>query len=105
MEQCPKDFMRKKHEYAKRIYLATISKWNENKFALGDLVREIGKQGEINAEMQAFLLQIGIDFQDFTHDVLSDLPRVPKQGWEIPAAVSVTFVFFHGSKLTLAIKR
>jgi len=33
--QIPKDFFVRRHEYAKRIYLAKIVKWKEPKFALG----------------------------------------------------------------------
>ena len=35
MGQCPPDFFARKAEYAKKIYLAKIAKWNEPKFALG----------------------------------------------------------------------
>ena len=50
-------------------------------------MRDIGRQGDIGAESEAFLLQIGIDSLAFPEEVVSELPVVPSAGWKIPAEV------------------
>lgn len=84
MSQCPPDLFPRRNEYAKRIYLAKITLWNDPKFALGELVRDIGRHGDILAESEAFLLEIGIDYSEFPAEVLQELPVVPDSGWTIP---------------------
>ena len=55
-------------------------------------MRDIGRQGDINAESEAFLLQIGIDYSAFTPEVIADLPQLPDSGWQIPPEVGVLAV-------------
>ena len=52
------------------------------------MVREIGQHGNIVAETEAFLLQVGVDSSPFPDKVLGDLPTIPEGGWTIPPEVS-----------------
>ncbi|KAF2352189.1 DIS3-like exonuclease 2 [Trinorchestia longiramus] len=81
MNQCPPDLIARRNDYAKRIHLAKITMWNDPKFALGCLISDIGRQGDILAESDAFLLQIGIDSSEFPEEVVAQLPPT---GWTIP---------------------
>jgi len=82
--RCPPNLLRNKREFQRRIYLAKITKWTDHKWALGDLVEDIGVQGNIDAESKAFLLQSGIDITDFKAEAMADLPEVGRDGWSIP---------------------
>lgn len=81
MKQCPPDFMARHQDYLSRIFLAKIVEWNEPKFAFGELVRDIGLVGDIEAETEALLLENGVDYSEFPEAVTKDLPTVP---WSIP---------------------
>lgn len=56
--------------------------------SIRELVRDIGRHGDIMAESEAFLLEIGIDYSEFPQEVLVELPVVPEVGWSIPEEVS-----------------
>ncbi|XP_047737406.1 uncharacterized protein LOC108673168 isoform X2 [Hyalella azteca] len=81
MSQCPQDLIARRNDYAKRIHLAKITLWTDPKFAMGELISDIGRQGDISAESDAFLLQIGIDTSDFPAEVVAQLPG---KEWTIP---------------------
>ncbi|XP_071522150.1 uncharacterized protein [Panulirus ornatus] len=81
MRQCPPDFMVRHQDYLQRIYLCKIVQWREPKFALGELVRDVGAVGDVEAETEAMLLEHGIDYAEFPDTVLQDLPSLP---WSIP---------------------
>jgi len=51
------------------------------------LIRDIGASGELNAEMEAYLLQMGIDSSPFPERVQKDLATIPEEGWTIPPEV------------------
>ncbi|XP_063604806.1 DIS3-like exonuclease 2 isoform X3 [Penaeus indicus] len=82
MFQCPPDFMARNQDYLARIFLARITQWKEPKFALGELVRDVGAVGDIEAETEAFLQEYGIDHREFPEEVTKHLPQLP---WSIPA--------------------
>lgn len=45
--------------------------------------RCIGKDGDVEVETEAFLIENGIDFSEFKDEVVKSLPQVP---WKIPAS-------------------
>lgn len=81
MRQCPPDFFARHQDYDKRIFLCKIVQWKEPKFALGELVRDVGAIGDVEAETEAMLLEYGVDYAEFPDTVLQDLPSLP---WSIP---------------------
>lgn len=81
MRQCPSDFFARHQDYEKRIFLCKIAQWREPKFALGELVRDVGAVGDVEVETEAMLLEHGIDYAEFPDTVLQDLPSLP---WSIP---------------------
>ncbi|KAG7153782.1 DIS3-like exonuclease 2-like [Homarus americanus] len=81
MRQCPPDFYARHQDYQRRIFLCKIAQWREPKFALGELVRDVGAAGDVEAETEAMLLEHGIDYAEFPDTVLQDLPSLP---WSIP---------------------
>ncbi|KAK3885314.1 hypothetical protein Pcinc_010457 [Petrolisthes cinctipes] len=81
MNQCPSDFYQNHLSYAKRIFLCRITQWREPRFALGELLRDLGGSGEVDSETEAMLLEQGVDHSEFPDAVLAHLPLLP---WSIP---------------------
>lgn len=46
-----------------------------------NLIRSLGKAGEIEGETEAILLENNIDFRDFSKEIIDSLPQLP---WSIP---------------------
>ncbi|XP_076061919.1 uncharacterized protein LOC143037493 isoform X9 [Oratosquilla oratoria] len=82
MIQCPKELMLRPDELKNRIFMARIVQWREPKFAMGELVRDVGAVGDIEAETEAMLLEHGIDYGEFPPSISDGLPtQLP---WTIP---------------------
>lgn len=81
IRMCPPDFFHRSQDYAKRIFLGKIVTWKEPKFALGEIVRDVGGIGDIEAETEALLLENGIDYSEFPDNITESLPIIP---WTIP---------------------
>ncbi len=52
-----------------------------SRYAIGELKRCIGREGNIDVETEAILVDNGIDYSDFKEEVLLSLPSTP---WKIP---------------------
>lgn len=81
MRMCPPDFFHRSQDYSKRIFLGKIVQWKEPKFALGEIVRDVGAIGDVEAETEALLLENGIDYSEFPDIITENLPTIP---WTIP---------------------
>ncbi|XP_045119131.1 DIS3-like exonuclease 2 isoform X2 [Portunus trituberculatus] len=80
--QLPTDFLQRHSEmYQHKIFLCRIVLWAEPKYAMGEVVREVGNVGDIKAETEALLLEHGVETDDFPAEALKDLPILP---WTIP---------------------
>lgn len=80
--QLPADFLARHSEaYQHKIFLCRIVLWAEPRYAMGEVVKEVGSMGDIKAETEALLLEHGVETDDFPEDALSDLPSLP---WNIP---------------------
>ncbi|XP_036029080.1 DIS3-like exonuclease 2 isoform X2 [Onychomys torridus] len=83
IKDCPQDFMTRPKDYANTLFICRIIDWKEDcNFALGQLAKSLGQAGEIEPETEGILTEYGVDFSDFSAEVLECLPqRLP---WTIP---------------------
>ncbi|KAM7339644.1 hypothetical protein ACRRTK_000259 [Alexandromys fortis] len=83
LKDCPQDFMTRPKDYASTLFICRIIDWKEDcNFALGQLAKSLGQAGEIEPETEGILTEYGVDFSDFSSEVLECLPqRLP---WTIP---------------------
>jgi len=82
LSQCPPDFYTNSSFYASTLFIAQILDIPINsRYAVGELKRCIGVDGDIEVETEAFLIENGIDYSEFDQQVLNSLPKVP---WSIP---------------------
>ncbi|XP_074171081.1 DIS3-like exonuclease 2 [Rhinolophus sinicus] len=83
LKDCPQDFVTRPKDYASTLFICRIVDWKEdNSFALGQLAKSLGQAGEIEPETEGILTEYGVDFSDFSSEVLDCLPQgVP---WTIP---------------------
>lgn len=83
LKDCPQDFMTRPKDYANTLFICRIVDWKEDSnFALGQLAKSLGQAGEIEPETEGILTEYGVDFSDFSSEVLECLPQdLP---WTIP---------------------
>lgn len=82
LEQCPSDFYQNPQIYTNTMFMAKILDIPSNsKYAIGELMRSIGQDGNIEAETEAILMENGIDYSEFSDEVIQSLPTTP---WSIP---------------------
>ncbi|RNA34144.1 DIS3-like exonuclease 2 isoform X1 [Brachionus plicatilis] len=82
LDECPSDFYQNPQIYANTLFMAQILDIPSNsKYAIGELKRSIGQDGNIEAETEAILMENGIDYSEFTDEVIQSLPATP---WSIP---------------------
>ncbi|XP_037704400.1 DIS3-like exonuclease 2 isoform X1 [Choloepus didactylus] len=83
LKDCPQDFVTRPKDYANTLFICRIVDWKEDSnFALGQLAKSLGQAGEIEPETEGILTEYGVDFSDFSSEVLECLPRgLP---WTIP---------------------
>ncbi|XP_043244120.1 DIS3-like exonuclease 2 isoform X2 [Amphibalanus amphitrite] len=79
---CPADFFQQPQLYARTLFMAEITEWTEPGFARGRLSQLLGDTGSVDVEMEAILLEHGVDTREFGPQDLPGLPTVP---WSIPA--------------------
>ncbi|XP_013013049.1 DIS3-like exonuclease 2 isoform X2 [Cavia porcellus] len=83
LKDCPQDFMTRPKDYASTLFICHIVDWKEDcNFALGKLAKSLGQAGEIEPETEGILTEYGVDFSDFSSEVLECLPR--SLPWTIP---------------------
>ncbi|ELK17107.1 DIS3-like exonuclease 2 [Pteropus alecto] len=107
LKDCPQDFVTRPKDYADTLFICRIVDWKEDSnFALGcfqppffsvhinmklftlklqdlsHLAKSLGQAGEIEPETEGILTEYGVDFSDFSSEVLECLPQgLP---WTIP---------------------
>ncbi|XP_011382020.1 DIS3-like exonuclease 2 isoform X1 [Pteropus vampyrus] len=83
LKDCPQDFVTRPKDYADTLFVCRIVDWKEDSnFALGHLAKSLGQAGEIEPETEGILTEYGVDFSDFSSEVLECLPQgLP---WTIP---------------------
>ncbi|XP_061044478.1 DIS3-like exonuclease 2 isoform X2 [Eubalaena glacialis] len=83
LKDCPQDFVTRPKDYANTLFICRIVDWREDSnFALGQLAKSLGQAGEIEPETEGILTEYGVDFSDFSSEVLECLPQgLP---WTIP---------------------
>uniref|UniRef100_U3BGP9 DIS3-like exonuclease 2 n=1 Tax=Callithrix jacchus TaxID=9483 RepID=U3BGP9_CALJA len=83
LKDCPHDFVARPKDYANTLFICRIVDWKEDcNFALGQLAKSLGQAGEIEPETEGILTEYGVDFSDFSSEVLECLPQgLP---WTIP---------------------
>ncbi|XP_073928101.1 DIS3-like exonuclease 2 isoform X2 [Castor canadensis] len=83
LKDCPQDFVTRPKDYANTLFICRIVDWKEDSnFALGQLAKSLGQAGEIEPETEGILTEYGVDFSDFSSDVLECLPQ--SLPWTIP---------------------
>ncbi|XP_066201724.1 DIS3-like exonuclease 2 [Saccopteryx leptura] len=83
LKDCPQDFVTRPKDYANTLFICRIVDWKEDSnFALGQLAKSLGQAGEIEPETEGILTEYGVDFSDFSSDVLECLPQ--GSPWTIP---------------------
>ncbi|XP_077011545.1 DIS3-like exonuclease 2 isoform X2 [Tamandua tetradactyla] len=83
LKDCPQDFVTRPKDYTNTLFICRIVDWKEDSnFALGQLAKSLGQAGEIEPETEGILTEYGVDFSDFSSEVLECLPQgLP---WTIP---------------------
>ncbi|XP_043819915.1 DIS3-like exonuclease 2 isoform X2 [Dromiciops gliroides] len=85
LADCPVDFVTRPSDYARTLFVCRIVAWEEHShFAVGHLAKSLGQAGEIEPETEGILTEYGVDFSDFSSEVLDCLPQCLP--WTIPPA-------------------
>ncbi|XP_077204215.1 DIS3-like exonuclease 2 isoform X1 [Paroedura picta] len=83
LADCPPDFASKPEDYSNTLFICRIVDWREDSnFAIGQLAQSLGQAGEIEPETEGILTEYGVDFSDFSPEVLQCLPQ--SLPWAIP---------------------
>ncbi|XP_072493528.1 DIS3-like exonuclease 2 isoform X2 [Notamacropus eugenii] len=83
LTDCPVDFVTRPSDYARILFVCRIVAWEEHcHFAMGHLAKSLGQAGEIEPETEGILMEHGVDFSDFSPEVLECLPQCLP--WTIP---------------------
>ncbi|XP_012583594.1 PREDICTED: DIS3-like exonuclease 2 [Condylura cristata] len=85
LKDCPQDLVTRPKDYASTLFICRIVDWKEDSnFAMGQLAKSLGQAGDIEPETEGILTEYGVDFADFSAEVLGCLPKVLP--WTIPPA-------------------
>ncbi|XP_071965434.1 DIS3-like exonuclease 2 [Antedon mediterranea] len=83
VSECPDGFINRPDDFSKFLYIARVISWDCNMaMPKGHLQRSLGEAGEIEPETEAILIEHGVDFSEFSEEVLDCLPR--DDNWCIP---------------------
>ncbi|XP_050819730.1 DIS3-like exonuclease 2 isoform X4 [Gopherus flavomarginatus] len=83
LADCPPDFVSRPEDYSSTLFICRIVDWREDSnFAIGQMAKSLGQAGEIEPETEGILTEYGVDFSDFSQDVLECLPQ--SLPWVIP---------------------
>ncbi|XP_072264414.1 DIS3-like exonuclease 2 isoform X2 [Pyxicephalus adspersus] len=83
LSDCPANFAIRPQDYASILFICRIIAWREDSnFAEGRLMKSLGQAGEIEPETEGILTEYGVDFSDFSKNVLQCLPQ--SLPWAIP---------------------
>ncbi|XP_073445430.1 DIS3-like exonuclease 2 isoform X1 [Dendrobates tinctorius] len=80
---CPADFLVRPQDFASTLFICRIIDWRaDSNFAEGKLMKSLGQAGEIEPESEGILTEYGVDFSEFSNNVLQCLPQ--NLPWTIP---------------------
>ncbi|XP_033642350.1 DIS3-like exonuclease 2 [Asterias rubens] len=83
VSECPEGFLERPGDFESTLFIARIDEWPYNSpFALGHLHRSLGEAGEIEPETEGMLMEHGVDYSDFSDEVIACLPK--NLPWTIP---------------------
>ncbi|NXA51099.1 DI3L2 exonuclease, partial [Nothocercus julius] len=76
LADCPSDFPSRPEDYSNTLFICRIVDWKEDSnFATGQMAKSLGQAGEIEPETEGILTEYGVDFSDFSSEVLECLPQ------------------------------
>ncbi|CAG2256351.1 DIS3L2 [Mytilus edulis] len=82
MIDCPKGFYQRPKDHVNTLFLSRIKEWKDNSlYADGNLIGTLGTKGDVNIETEGILREHGVDFSEFTEEMLGSLPTA---NWQIP---------------------
>ncbi|XP_066458750.1 DIS3-like exonuclease 2 isoform X2 [Eleutherodactylus coqui] len=83
LADCPEDFLIRPQDFASTLFICRITAWRaDSNFAEGKLMKSLGQAGEIEPETEGILTEYGVDFSEFSNNVLEYLPQ--NLPWTIP---------------------
>ncbi|XP_060098808.1 LOW QUALITY PROTEIN: DIS3-like exonuclease 2 [Heteronotia binoei] len=83
LADCPPDFASRPEDYSNTLFVCRLTDWREDSnFAFGQLSQSLGQAGEVEPETEGILTEYGVDFSDFSPEVLQCLPQ--SLPWVIP---------------------
>uniref|UniRef100_A0A7N8XGI7 DIS3-like exonuclease 2 n=1 Tax=Mastacembelus armatus TaxID=205130 RepID=A0A7N8XGI7_9TELE len=83
LDDCPENFSSRHGDYNTTLFICRITDWaGDSYFAEGRLAKTLGQAGEIEPETEGILTEYGIDFSEFSDQVLDCLPK--NLPWTIP---------------------
>ncbi|XP_069830552.1 DIS3-like exonuclease 2 isoform X2 [Dendropsophus ebraccatus] len=83
LADCPAEFLIRPQDFASTLFICRITDWRaDSNFAEGKLMKSLGQAGEIEPETEGILTEYGVDFSEFSNNVLRCLPQ--NLPWTIP---------------------
>ncbi|GFG38066.1 hypothetical protein Cfor_10644 [Coptotermes formosanus] len=77
--KCPANFLTEADKYKDVMFLARIEDWQDVRYAVGDIIEEIGTCGDLKSETMALLLENDIEFSPYDIELYQYFPRSPFQ--------------------------
>ncbi|XP_071145283.1 DIS3-like exonuclease 2 [Mytilus edulis] len=82
LKYCPTDFIKSPKDHINTLFISKIKEWRDNySYAHGVVELTLGEKGDVNIETEGILREYGVDFSEFTEEMLSSLPTGT---WQIP---------------------
>ncbi|XP_040284369.1 DIS3-like exonuclease 2 isoform X1 [Bufo bufo] len=76
LADCPAEFVIRPQDFASTLFICHITDWRaDSNFAEGKLMKSLGQAGEIEPETEGILTEYGVDFSEFSNNVLQCLPQ------------------------------
>lgn len=72
--KCPNGFFDSPNKFRDTLFLAKMIDWQKPTEAAGEICCSVGCDGDLQAECSALLLESGIETDEFTQDIMDDLP-------------------------------
>lgn len=75
-QQLPSGFFKRPQDYAHFLFVAEVqSEWRaDHQLARGNLLKQLGRVGDIEAETEGILMANNIDTREFPDELLDSLP-------------------------------
>jgi DIS3-like exonuclease 2 len=77
--KCPANFLTEADKYKDILFLARIEDWTDVRYAVGDIIEEIGVCGDLKSETMALLVENDIEFSPLDIELYQYFPRSPFQ--------------------------